>query len=545
MNFFNKNKVGIEFHDQWIQVVELRLQGKQVFLEAFNRIVVPDGVIENGEIKDKIGLQTVLKDALDTANPRAIAKKQIAVSLPSRATFIHIFQLPLKLSPKDVRQAIGYEAENILPFKLEDLYWDYRVLSKEDPKKDHATQYILFAGIQKNIADEYADLFESIGLETELFGTPVDALLHVLNPHLGETENSAAIAFGPLSTQTLFFTGKHLMGVFSSNDGYEKFLKKMQAEHQGSEEEFREKWENNRLDTEELDELIQFIKRHYTQAQTLFLETFNAAPAKLFLTGEYASLPIFYNLARSSFPESKVLIGDPKRNLVVEDKKFFLKHREKGGKIPLSIYLTNPIGIALASLKRKMEKPINLLPSRIKSDIQRKNLELLGNISAVMMTVVSLLVGGTLFVKHQDLSFERTQLENQREAIENTLHGTRYQEIKSLFTSFNGELGQLSKIEAGFFDLSTFIEDLYALPPEGIQITRFTLDDADLTVQLDGIAARREDLLEFQQILESTEIIKKVDLPLSHFDQKTNISFSVDLELNFSQLPTYGSNPAQ
>ncbi len=540
MNIFSKTSVGVELHDQYIQVVELSKHGKGIELEAFSRVNVPSGLIQNGELKDKIALQLLIKETFEKANPRPIAKKNISVILPTRAVFSHIFKLPLKLSSKDVYQAISYEAENIVPFSLEDLYWDYRVLDKEDAKQPHSSQYVLFAAVPKTIADSYADLFVSAGIHPDLFGVSIDALLQTLEPCLQESIGKAVVSFGPLSTQIFLLKGNKLRYFFSSNEGYEKFIRNMQDQHKWNEEEFRKKWQDNMLEKEQQDELSGFIQSQYIQAQILFPENQSDTVKELIITGEYASLPLFYDLAQTMFPKNKVTIGDPKKNLIVDDKKFLGEHYKNGDKVPLSIYFTNTIGVALTGLRKKLFNPVNLLPTHLKSQIKQKGIENITFIGTLVLTVISLFISGTIFIEHQNYYFERTQLENKKQMIENTLYGTRYQEIKSLFTNFNGEIAALSKIEAGLFSVSTLIQDIYAILPKGLIITTFMFDDRNLTLELNGVADTREELLGFQQILENNEMIKKVTLPLSNFDKKTDISFAMTLDLSFSKLPKYG-----
>lgn len=540
MMFFSRKSVGVEFHDQWIEIVELSKSGKNIELEAFNRMLVPEGVIENGEIKDVATLKTLLADAFENANPKPISRKNICIMLPSRAVFTHIFKLPGKLSPREIEQAIGFEAENIVPFALDDLYWDFRVLYKETSKTADTSQFVLFSAISKMTADNYSEVLHSADIHATLFGVSVDGITQILTPYLEENVASATIIFNSLTTQILLFDGKKLKRFFSSNNGYEKFIRTMIEQHKCTEDELRKKWEEGTLDEDELEELKDFVNAQYEQLKTLYAED-HAEPLKeLFVTGEYSSLPIFLELAQKIFPETQISIGDPKRNITVNNEKFIGKYMKKGGKIPLSIYFTNVIGMALAILRKKLFKPINLLPTHIKAEQRHKNMETLGAMGALALTFLNLSLAAFLFVKQQDFSFQRTRLEVEKQSIEKTLYGTRYQEIKTLFSNFNTELNELAKIEAGLFSVSDLINNIYDLLPTGIALTTFELDDTTLTMELEGIAQTRDDLLEFQQILEATEYISEVTLPLSSFDEKNNISFSLNLELNFSQLPEYG-----
>ena len=56
------------------------------------------------------------------------------------------------------------------------------------------------------------------------------------------------------------------------------------------------------------------------------------------------------------------------------------------------------------------------------------------------------------------------------------------------------------------------------------------------------MADTRDDLLSYQQNLKELEIVKEVSLPLSNFNDKTQIAFTLNLSLQFSKLSPYGAD---
>jgi len=121
------------------------------------------------------------------------------------------------------------------------------------------------------------------------------------------------------------------------------------------------------------------------------------------------------------------------------------------------------------------------------------------------------------------------------------LYGTRYQEIHSSLNTFNEELIILNSIETALFSVPRVIEDVNELVPNNVELTGLTFQDENLTVAISGIATTRAALLELQNNLEEAAFIETIEVPLSNYDKKTDISFAITMSLKFSELPSYGT----
>jgi len=133
-------------------------------------------------------------------------------------------------------------------------------------------------------------------------------------------------------------------------------------------------------------------------------------------------------------------------------------------------------------------------------------------------------------------------LEVKKQAVERTLFGTRYQEIQATLSSFNEEVAELSTIDRALFSVPDTLEYIRDLIPKSVVINAFEYQDEALTVSLQGVAETRESLLDLQKALEASLLVKEVNVPLSNFDSKSQISFSMEIFLTFSQLPYYANS---
>lgn len=540
MFLFSKTLLGIDLHDHLVQFVELKTRGKKVFLETYNRLTIPEGLIEGGEVKKEPELKELLQKLLAEANPRPTKTKELALILPTQVTFIHIFNFPNKLSERDLNKLIPVEVENILPYSVDEVYWDFTVLEKQK----ESGQSVLFAAIPKVIADQYLKIFTELGLSPRLFGVQPEALQNALSYKLPPQKSIFVVELSALASNYLFLKGAVIQKFVSINGGIEALIQQLSRELNMPADEIWSNWEVHKREDRFQKPLRQFIEQEYKKARTVMEETLgmtNKTADTILLTGEFSNLPLFYEQARAFFSDKNVLIGDPKSNLVIDDSKFASNLERLGGKVPYSIYFTDAIGIALRALKGA-GRALNLIPDALKSHFSARRLAIILGASSIVMTVVSAALAGLVSYRNSVLSYERLRLEIDRSGVEKTLFGTRYQEIKEELTLFNQEVSALTKIDQTLISVPLVIESVLELIPQEIQVLSLNYFDEDLSVQITGIASGRDALLELQENLENDPMIKEFDIPLSSYDQKSETSFTVTLLLNFPQLPSYATS---
>lgn len=547
MNLFRNKIIGIEFHDLLAQFVELKIKGSNKFeLESFNRVPLAPGIVENGAIKDPEKLREVVSGMFNGANPKTVNPKSLALILPSKGIFTHIFSFPASLKPKDIKKSIPYEAENVIPFSIEDMYWDFEILEKQDPKIKHASQFVLFAGVPKIIADQYLKFFESMQIKPVLFGVHATTLQSALQNEVLAKGASMIVEFDAYATNFLVVKDNIIKYYLSSAEGSEKFFFSLTKEFGLEEKEIIKELKDKSMKEDYLKKIRSFIQKKYKQAEKIIEENQTKSDigeiTNIFLTGEYASLPQFFDEAQTYFEKKNIGVGDPKKEIMVNDSKFVEKHQKQGGEIPYSVFFINAIGVAKQAIIGK--KTINLLPDSVKKSLLQQKIEILMSIASVAMLMMSIGLSMFLFLKHFEISHIRERQEIEKARVENTLYGVRYQEIKDMLVSFNTEVDQLSKIDQSLFSVPEVLDQIYASFDETISVKGVNFDDTELNVEITGVAETREDLLALEQKLKELEFVDEVLAPLSNYDEKEDVSFSIIIYLQFSKLPKYGASAA-
>ncbi|RKY38378.1 MAG: hypothetical protein DRP75_04590, partial [Candidatus Omnitrophota bacterium] len=85
--------------------------------------------------------------------------KRVNLSLAGEEIIIRYIELPV-MSKEDLEKSFQFEADKYLPFKIEEVFFDYQVLSSDNTKM----KVLLCAG-KKEFIEERIGLAEQIGLE--------------------------------------------------------------------------------------------------------------------------------------------------------------------------------------------------------------------------------------------------------------------------------------------------------------------------------------------------------------------------------------------
>ncbi|MFA4891133.1 MAG: pilus assembly protein PilM [Candidatus Gracilibacteria bacterium] len=537
MSFIPKKIIGLDFHDYFAQVVEIKASGKKVSLKSFNRVAIPPNVIRDGEILNKEELKKILCSFLESANPQAITGKRVVCSFPSKKVFTHIFEFPADLTEKELKKAIPFEAETVIPFSIQDVYWDIRIIHTDEKVKKHATQKVLFACVPKATADSYVDLLNSMELVPFAFTTPSECAEYGLQKQLLMAPTALVIDVGSLVTTFSLFENGDLRDTFSSLDGGRSLITDLAKKYQMPEASILEQKERNCLDKVLWPEIENFIRKTLKDGVDFLGKR---VISDVFITGEFLNLPNFYEDTKKFFTNQRISFGDPRIGIEIDSNKF-LPLDKKDGFVPYSIYFTQAFGLALKGANPKATDGINLLPDRLRESFVSKKVSFLMGIAAVALTLLTLGSATLMTMKNQEFMYKRLSTEAEKNSLQQMIFGTRYQDIKKAIVQFNDEVSSLTKVQSSLFSIPTLLSDVSDLMPAGIKISSLTFTDSDLSVELSGIANNRNTLLAAQKKLEEASFVEELIAPRSNFDEKSDISFFLKVKLKFNELEKYGA----
>ncbi|MDD5078222.1 MAG: pilus assembly protein PilM [Candidatus Omnitrophica bacterium] len=149
------NSLGIYFGIKDINLVET--SGNKIL----NNIRLPHPKLEISELEEKVPvdvkIMALLKDAFRTYRINA---GEATFCISGQDLVIRTFEIPL-LPLNELRNGVNFEAKKYIPFKLEDLDYDFQVLFN----KKNKTNLVLFVGIKKEILSEYISFAKQLNLK--------------------------------------------------------------------------------------------------------------------------------------------------------------------------------------------------------------------------------------------------------------------------------------------------------------------------------------------------------------------------------------------
>lgn len=164
------NSLGIYFGIKDINLVET--SGRRILNNI--RLPYPNqspaGLEES--VPAEVKLIALLKDAFRTYRINA---QEAVFSISGLDLVIRTFEIPL-LPQSELRGAVNFEAKKYIPFKLEDLDYDFQVFLN----KKNKTSLILLVGIKKEILNNYIALAKELNLKVNVLEYSAFSVLRFL-----------------------------------------------------------------------------------------------------------------------------------------------------------------------------------------------------------------------------------------------------------------------------------------------------------------------------------------------------------------------------
>src|SRR5437667_5800557 len=152
--------VGLDIGSHTIKAVELEAQSNQTHRLVHWGISPPLAeAIVDGEIMDRQLVTDAISNLLDS---HAIRTRQVVAAVSGRAVIVKKI-LMNRLSAEDAQQAVYWEAEQHVPYDINDVSLDFEILgpAPNDPKQ----MQVLLVAAKKDMVLSFSDLIREAGLQ--------------------------------------------------------------------------------------------------------------------------------------------------------------------------------------------------------------------------------------------------------------------------------------------------------------------------------------------------------------------------------------------
>lgn len=151
-----KTSVGLDIGSSYVKVVEVDHSKGEPVLKSYAVAKLPPEAIVEGEIMDRSlvieGIQSCMAKA-------GVEKKDVVTAVSGRAVIVKKIMMD-KMNPDDAREAIFWEAEQHVPFDIDDVCLDFEVL-RDDVGANQME--ILLVAAKKDMVETHAGLVKDAG----------------------------------------------------------------------------------------------------------------------------------------------------------------------------------------------------------------------------------------------------------------------------------------------------------------------------------------------------------------------------------------------
>ncbi len=139
--------IGLDISSTSVKLLELGQSGDRYRVESYAVVPLPENAVEEKNIADVEAVGSAIKRAVNRAGTRT---KQAAVAVAGSAVITKIISMPASLSDDDMADQIQLEADQYIPYPMEEVNLDFEVLGISE-KNEEMVDVLLAASRSENV----------------------------------------------------------------------------------------------------------------------------------------------------------------------------------------------------------------------------------------------------------------------------------------------------------------------------------------------------------------------------------------------------------
>jgi type IV pilus assembly protein PilM len=155
----SKLSVGLDIGSGSIKVCQLRPSKRGSYqLSAFGMVQLPPEAIVDGALMNSTAVVDGIQELFTS---QKIKHREVATSVSGHSVIIKKINLP-QMSPEELEESIQWEAEQYIPFDINDVNIDVQILNTESTQAGQMD--VLLVAAKKDMVNDYTEVITSAGL---------------------------------------------------------------------------------------------------------------------------------------------------------------------------------------------------------------------------------------------------------------------------------------------------------------------------------------------------------------------------------------------
>jgi len=184
-----KALVGLDIGSSAVKAVELKAAGKSYKVTGFGTEALPPDSIVDGAIIDGAAVADAIRRLFDTHH---IKTKDVVASLSGNAVIVKKISLPI-MSDAELAESIYWEAEQYIPFDIQDVNLDYQILDRGDAASGKGTMDVLLVAAKKEKIADYTGVIAQAGRAAVVVDVDAFALQNAYEVNYGIDPNAVVV----------------------------------------------------------------------------------------------------------------------------------------------------------------------------------------------------------------------------------------------------------------------------------------------------------------------------------------------------------------
>jgi type IV pilus assembly protein PilM len=191
--FGGTTQIGISIGTSSVKIAELKKVGKKGFsLVHFGVAQLPDEAISNREIVNHMAVVDAIKQLVSQLK---IKGRNVVISLSGASVIVK--KILLEQTPaKELNDAILWEAEQYVPFDINEVVFDYQVINKNGPE---GKMEIMLVASKKAFVEAYQAVLKDSGLSSTVIDIDAFALQNAFEMNYPTEQVAALVDIGAAS----------------------------------------------------------------------------------------------------------------------------------------------------------------------------------------------------------------------------------------------------------------------------------------------------------------------------------------------------------
>ncbi len=189
-----KLTLGLDIGSHSIKLVELVREkssdGETSYtIRKVGRIILPEDTVIDGSIVVQDTLKDILLNLIKNLKPKY---RYAATSIAGYSVIVKKIGVPF-IDEKEIEENLIIEAENYVPFEIEDVYVDFHIIGTSSDEKEKLSSEIFLVAAKKEVVDEYANVLQEVGLVPAVVDVDAFALGNAFEVSYGDPDEAVVL----------------------------------------------------------------------------------------------------------------------------------------------------------------------------------------------------------------------------------------------------------------------------------------------------------------------------------------------------------------